>query len=671
MAHSGFGADLTSDGSAETGNLQGKVWLSGQLSSDSSLREVLEMVGGMKDARFGLLRILSKSVRGYVGILDGQTITGAHVTSTREFGLSALKKLFAAQKGIFIVLEIKNLPAELRQDLNFKISTLLEHQVNGEAPPVISDALDSLAAANPEMFMMNEAATAAATSGTDLAKVESYMAWGEESDAPKLSTNLSKITSSMTRPNADQIAASRAAVQHDQQKEQVQADLDRALFAKFAIPDFEAQPESIIMPASSATVPSAAAPSPEPVPEEPPKLKLTRPRNAGTNADDQQSMSQKIRALREDQAASQKLATVDADMIDDGPIEMLSPGEKRKRELVSIGSGAVGLLLFLALGQQVFNVTQAQAKYQSGIKALAAGDAARAQVELTTALKLGGNSPHAFLYRSLAESKLGHKERAVSDLNQMIAQNGKDSLARMGRAMLYLKSKDYPAAITDADEILRNDPHYADAYRIKALADCGAGHMKECIDDASSYLAITETDKSATRGRAEIFATRGFAYLKVKKYEQAISDYNNAITSNSASSKLYASRAVAFTKLKQWDSALEDARMAIKLDPSNAALYKLRGLCYEQAGEAGKAAQDMDTAAKMKPSLNAFRLRGAARLAAGDSDGAMEDFEYLLSVNPNDKESKQKYDEAKAAIAAKSNIKQMKPEAGKKAPARK
>jgi tetratricopeptide (TPR) repeat protein len=157
----------------------------------------------------------------------------------------------------------------------------------------------------------------------------------------------------------------------------------------------------------------------------------------------------------------------------------------------------------------------------------------------------------------------------------------------------------------------------------------------------------------------------------VKKYDQALSDYNNAIASNSNSSKLYSSRAVAYTKLKEWDRALDDARMAIKLDPSNAALYKLRGLCYEQAGEAGKAAQDMDTAAKMKPSLNAFRLRGAARLAAGDYDGAMEDFEYLLSVNPNDKESKQKFDESRAGLAAKANIKQMKPEAGKKAPASK
>lgn len=614
MAHSGFG------------NVQGKVWLSGQLSAENSLREVLEVVGGMQGTRFGLLRILSKAVRGYVGIIDGRTITGAQVTSTREFGLPALRKLFAAQKGLFVVMQMTDLPSELQQGLNFPIALLLNHKVNDQIPPAISDALESLAAANPQLFMMNEAATAAATSGTDLAKFESYMAWGRDSEQAAPSTNLAKITSSMMRPNAEQIAAARAALQQEQEQQRQQTQ-------------------------------QQAAPPPEPPPPSPPPPRLTpklsRLKHPGVNADDQQSMSQKIRTLREEQAATQKLDAIDADLIDDGPIETLSPAQKRKRDLLSLASSAIGLLLFLVLGQQVFNVTQGHTKYASGVRALASGDSARAQVELSTALKLGGSGPHAYLYRSLAEAKLGHKERAVSDMNQMINQHPKDSLARVGRALMYLKSKDYPSAISDADEILKQDDHYFDAYRIKALANCSAGHMKECIDDATSYLRYTEGDKNADRGRSEIFATRGFALLKVKKYDQAVSDYNNAIELTSKSAKLYSSRAVAFSKLKEWDHALEDAETAIKLDPSNAGLYKLRGLCYEQAGEAAKAASDMDTAAKMKPSLNAFRLRGLTRLAAKDYEGALEDFEYLLSVDPNDKEAKRKYDEARNRLGLK------------------
>jgi tetratricopeptide (TPR) repeat protein len=185
------------------------------------------------------------------------------------------------------------------------------------------------------------------------------------------------------------------------------------------------------------------------------------------------------------------------------------------------------------------------------------------------------------------------------------------------------------------------------------LAQCALGKFKETIDDAQLYLMATEADKDAQRGRAEVFATRAFAYLKVKKYEQAISDYNNAIALSPDNTHLYASRSVAFTKTKEWDRALDDVQHAMKLDPSNAALYKLRGLCYEQAGETAKAAADMDTAAKMKPSLNAFRLRGAARLQAKDFEGALEDFEYLLAVNPNDKEAKANYDAAKAGLLPK------------------
>jgi tetratricopeptide (TPR) repeat protein len=620
--------------------IKGTVWLSGQLGADMSLREVLEMIGTMPNGKLAILRILSKSVKGYVGIKDSDTITGAQLTSTRDFGLPALRALFAAEKGLFLIMIMNELPIELRQELSVSIKWMLQHAPQQSA----ADALELFSAANPQAFALNANATAAATSGKDLVDFESFLDWGESKQQPAPKMTLSKITTQMSAPKAEDIAASRAAVLESMKDE--------------TPPPLETKPASEREPQqkTSEPEPQQKASEPEPqqkasAPEPQQKLSATQTkllrRVDGIHRDDAQSMSQKIRALRDDEA--HKLAPLE-DYFDDMPEKGPAPVENRKVTVMSFVYGGVATLLLLALGQQVFNVTQAHAQFRSGLKSLASGDDARAEVELSTALKLGGKGSEPYLYRSIAEDRLGHSDKALSDLNQLIAHSGSNKIARITRATMLLKKKDFASAIADCDEILKQDDTYLDAYRVKAIAQCGSGDYKQCIDDASNYLRASEKQPNLERSRAEVLATQAFAYLKVKKYEQAIADYTAAIALTPNNPHLYASRAVAYTKTKQWKEGLDDVDAAIKADPSNSALYKLRGICYREAGKLELAAQDMNTAAKMKPSLTSFRLRGDARLAAKDYVGALEDFEYLLSVNPNDKEAKQKFDAAKLAL---------------------
>jgi tetratricopeptide (TPR) repeat protein len=213
-----------------------------------------------------------------------------------------------------------------------------------------------------------------------------------------------------------------------------------------------------------------------------------------------------------------------------------------------------------------------------------------------------------------------------------------------------IKNKAFDDAIAECDELLKHDPEAADAWRLKALANCMAGRYKEAIDEATLYLDKNAPTTDGGKGRAEVYASRAFSYLKVDKFEQAAADFSEALKLDPKNSKMLAGRAVAYQKLKAWAHALEDVQAAIELDPSNAGLFKLRGQYYANAGDAAKAAADLDRAAKMRPSVEAFRLRGIARLQAKDYAEALQDFEYLLTVNPNDKDAKAKYDMARNAL---------------------
>lgn len=628
--------ELPPESGSEKGRLQGAVRLSGQLTSDTSLREVLHQVRGLSDD-CGLLRILSKNIRGYIGITSSSVISGAHVTSTREYGLTALRKLLAANKGIFVVMAMSDHPIELRQNLKLSLDDLLAFR-NPDGSATLSDALLFFETQHSELFMVDKAAQDAATTGGDLAEFESYMAWGGE--APVLANNLAKLTGNFGK------------AQNVQPAQPVPPPVEPAPPEPPAQPAApQAWPEDLSRKAvAQAPVQAPAAQPPEPLqPLQPasPGLKLTSSRSKPDRpprGDDEQSISQKISKLREEQTASQKLDVEDLDIDDSRPVN-LSPAERRKHEIIQIATWVAGIGLFFALGQQVFNTLQATSSYQSGVQALKNADYARAQVDLSHALQYGAG-PRAFLYRAIAESRLGHRDESIADFDRLIASDSKDSLARAGKAALLIKGKQYTDAINLCDEILKYDRDYGDAYRLKALANCAMGNYKEAIDDATAC----ENAKISKKGLAEALSCRAFALFKVKRFEDSLSDYTQAVELDPGNSQLYSSRALVYKKLGQWKSALADTREAIRLDPSNPGLYKLRAECYRNTGDAAKAAADLDTAAKLKPSLDSFRLRASARMAAKDYKGAMEDYEYILSVEPDNKSAKAGYESAKGAL---------------------
>jgi tetratricopeptide (TPR) repeat protein len=405
------------------------------------------------------------------------------------------------------------------------------------------------------------------------------------------------------------------------QQQQVMDDLDRALTGQSAAPHAEA-PE---------TAGEAAA----------------KPTSTGSK-----STASRIRPIsKQDEELKELVNKTTAPMdrkafLADGPRQVMSTEQRKKFELTAIAGGIVGVGLFLALGQQVFNIVTGSQKYNTGVRALKSGDNVLAQVEMTAAIKLNGNA-NSLLYRAIAETRLGRLEKAMEDYNTILRINPKNQLALAGRAGLFLKQKKYDDVIIDADRMLKNKADDADGLRLRALALAAKGDYKRAADDATNCLAVMSQDEAFDAQRAVVLSTRAYCYFKVNKFDEAIADYSKAIECDKANVHLYSSRATTYKCVKAWKKALDDAEMAIKLDPGDNTLYKLRGQCYSGAGEALKAAEDLDTAVKIKPTLESFFARGEARLAAKDFSGAMEDFEYCLTVNPNNRVAKAKYDEAR------------------------
>jgi tetratricopeptide (TPR) repeat protein len=70
-----------------------------------------------------------------------------------------------------------------------------------------------------------------------------------------------------------------------------------------------------------------------------------------------------------------------------------------------------------------------------------------------------------------------------------------------------------------------------------------------------------------------MFNNRGLAYAKLKQFEKAIQDYDQAIELNPKDFNAFNNRGPAYAKLKQFEKAIQDYNQAIELNPKDARTF--------------------------------------------------------------------------------------------------
>ena len=94
--------------------------------------------------------------------------------------------------------------------------------------------------------------------------------------------------------------------------------------------------------------------------------------------------------------------------------------------------------------------------------------------------------------------------------------------------------------------------------------------------------------------RGEVFFWKGH-------YDEAISEFSEALRLNKDSAGAYSSRAAAYEKKDRYDEAISDYTEAIRLDPENAFTYGKRGLVYGQKGQEDLAIKDFEKVLSLDP----------------------------------------------------------------------
>jgi tetratricopeptide (TPR) repeat protein len=199
------------------------------------------------------------------------------------------------------------------------------------------------------------------------------------------------------------------------------------------------------------------------------------------------------------------------------------------------------------------------------------------------------------------------------------------------------RTGDWKDSITLWNDVLSKYRHVTVAWINRGNIRFEKGDYKAAIDDYNHSIRLKDE-------HAEAFLNRGTSKKELGDINGAIADYDTAISLNRKFDKAWYNRGGAKLDLNDFEGAIADYNQAIVLNPDYAEAYSNRGNAKVSLANNNKNLQlvygalaDYNRAVQLKQDyVEAYSNRGIARSLLGDYDGAVNDFDITLNLNPND-----------------------------------
>ncbi len=239
--------------------------------------------------------------------------------------------------------------------------------------------------------------------------------------------------------------------------------------------------------------------------------------------------------------------------------------------------------------------------------------------------------------RGAAYKTLGRYEEAVADFDQASELDPGNPQYYCQRGDVHIRTGALDAAIADYSAALTRSPHLAWALQ-------GRGRAYLAKNDGE--LAFVNFSDALQRkpGDFVLLAQRGRAANLAKRYDIAVTDLSEAMTHDKFTAslpkeraELFAQRGFAYIKQGKAEEARRDADEALRLSPKSAFAIGIIGLVEEKQANTEKARDAFNRALAIEPDLKLAKL-GLERLGgAGGAASAQDDGEPVAQSDPVDR----------------------------------
>jgi tetratricopeptide (TPR) repeat protein len=220
------------------------------------------------------------------------------------------------------------------------------------------------------------------------------------------------------------------------------------------------------------------------------------------------------------------------------------------------------------------------------------GDPQLALAEFGAAIRLDPRSP-ALRARALLYLALAQPERALPDLDHVIANDGTDAIAWANRGVAKSRLGDFEGAIADCTRAIELAPTVQNRVN-RGNAYATLHRDDEALADFDKALQEESRNLPALFGRAN-------ADYATKRLAASLDDYARIIDADPHSSVAYFKRGNVHLDLKEFGSAFSDYSDSLKIDPDQAVVLLNRSIAAGRLGRRNDAAIDQRHALALDP----------------------------------------------------------------------
>lgn len=233
-------------------------------------------------------------------------------------------------------------------------------------------------------------------------------------------------------------------------------------------------------------------------------------------------------------------------------------------------------------------------------------------------------------------------ERAIEEHSIALRQNSEFNRARFGRAKCYQSLVEDERALADIDYLLAKNPDDSEALALRGTTKYWKGEKEAGTRDLERALALSPNDPrilldlgvvyrlSAQPAKARVLLLKSVqlspqadAYVNLARisvgeqnYARALTEFNAAIFIDPGYRSAYAERAFVYDMLGDYDCALRDYGVEIARSPE-AYMFEERGwLKFSRFNDAAGALVEVERSLKMDPTCeSALELRKRVKKA--------------------------------------------------------
>lgn len=133
--------------------------------------------------------------------------------------------------------------------------------------------------------------------------------------------------------------------------------------------------------------------------------------------------------------------------------------------------------------------------------------------------------------------------------------------------------------------------------------------------------AAAKLESPTLVGSERIFYNRGLAYMREKRYEDAIGDFSRTIQLNPRVAQAYYNRALAYYTLEKYPASMDDLNQTLSLNAKDSSALYVRGLIFERRACVVQAKQAFVASMALGNQVAKLKLEDMEKKSAGSKAG--------------------------------------------------